>query len=78
VILKLATLMLDQCEPLRLSDAASAPEMDNLRALEIVDGLLKTDPDDGPCCIDRRLAGTGAVCSHQDVVNAAQVQRRSP
>jgi predicted deacylase len=32
----------------------------------------------GPCCIDRRLAGTDAVCSHQDVVNAAQVQRRSP
>jgi hypothetical protein len=28
----------------------------------------------GPCCIDRRLAGTDAVCSHQDVVNAAQVQ----
>jgi thioredoxin-like negative regulator of GroEL len=46
VILKQATLMLDQCERLRLSDAASAPEMDNLRALEIVDGLLKTDPDD--------------------------------
>ena len=28
-----------------------------------------------PCCIDRRLAGTDAVCSHQDVVNATQVQR---
>jgi hypothetical protein len=27
-----------------------------------------------PCCIDRRLAATDAVCSHQDVVNAAQVQ----
>ena len=31
-----------------------------------------------PCCIDRRLAGTRAFCSHQDVVNAPQVQRQSP
>ena len=30
---------------------------------------------DGPCCIDRRLAVTDAVCLDQDAVNAAQVQR---
>jgi tetratricopeptide (TPR) repeat protein len=45
-VLKNATALLDHCERLRLAGTGNALEMDHLQAVDVIDALLASTPDD--------------------------------